>query len=226
MTETPDHRAHYDANGYAQLEGVAPGTVARNLLGLIDLYLAKPGAMQKHLRPPSVNTRASFEIYSYHYPPLTGFHWGLTSRMCDVTGKTLVPTYGFFRVYQKGDICTIHSDRPSCEHSLSLALDYADDIVWDFEIGARFYDFETACKLKAGTDFGDEAHATVRLNPGDAILYRGVNHRHGRMSPNPNRWSAHIFLHWVDQEGPFREWAYDKQALPKPRGYAFPGAGA
>lgn len=222
--ETTEQRAHYEKHGYARLEGVAPGDVAANLLGLVDLYLKKPGAAQKHLRPPTVNTRASFEIYSYHYPPLTGFHWGLTSRMEDVTGKKLAPTYGFFRAYQKGDICTVHSDRPSCEHSLSLALAYADGIVWDFEVGRSFYDFETACGMKAGLDFGAEQFQTVKLNPGDAILYKGVNHRHGRMSPNPNRWSAHIFLHWIDRDGPYTEWAWDKQTLPKPSGYSFPAA--
>ncbi|NWG70647.1 MAG: hypothetical protein HXY23_03430 [Parvularculaceae bacterium] len=222
MIESTDHRAHYHARGYSALEGVAPGPLATNMLGLVDLLLTRPGAAQKAFRKPSVNERVCIELYSYHYPALTGFHWGLTARMCDVTGKRLVPTFGFFRVYQKGDVCTIHTDRPSCEHSLSMPLAYADDILWDFEIGEKFYDYETACALKAGHDFGEERYTTLKLRPGDAILYKGVNYRHGRMSPNPNRWSAHLFLHWVEEDGVHKEWAFDKQVLPKPAGYTFP----
>jgi hypothetical protein len=37
------------------------------------------------------------------------------------------------------------------------------------------------------------------MNVGDAVLYRGVNHRHGRLRPNPNAWSANLFLHWIDR---------------------------
>jgi hypothetical protein len=212
----------YHAHGYAHLEALAPPQVAKGLLGFITRDLARPGVAQKLLHKPSVNTKPAYEFYSYQYPPVMGFHFGLTSRMCDVTGKRLLPTYGFFRVYQKDDICTVHSDRPSCEHSLSLALAYGDGIVWDFEIGSRRMDFDAACAIKAETTFGDEAFSRLKLNPGDAILYKGVNYRHGRITPNPNRWSAHLFLHWIDADGPFKEWAFDKQTLPEPGGFAFP----
>jgi hypothetical protein len=47
------------------------------------------------------------------------------------------------------------------------------------------------------------------MEVGDAVLYQGVHHRHGRMTPNPNGWSAHLFMHWVDQDGPYRDQAFD-----------------
>ena len=47
-----------------------------------------------------------------------------------------------------------------------------------------------------------------------AVLYRGVQHRHGRIKPNPNRWSAHLFLHWVDRDGPHAAQAFDVMAAP------------
>lgn len=219
-TETETGR--YFAEGYAHLKRVAPPELAHALIGVISHDVGQPGAASRLLRRPSVNAKPSYEIYSYHYAPLLGFHWGLTARMCAATGKRLVPTYGFFRAYQSGDVCTIHSDRPSCEHSLSLALAYGSGVVWDFEIGTRAYSFEEACALKAGPDFGGEPHRAVRLEPGDAILYQGVAYRHGRMTPNPNAWSAHLFLHWVDLDGPYRDWAFDRQVLPQPSGFRFP----
>jgi len=51
------------------------------------------------------------------------------------------------------------------------------------------------------------------MRAGDAVLYRGVNHRHGRIEPNPIRWSAHLFLHWVDANGPFADQAFDRVAI-------------
>jgi hypothetical protein len=27
--------------------------------------------------------------------------------------------------------------------------------------------------------------------------------------PNPNGWSIHLFLHWVDRDGPVRDQAFD-----------------
>jgi hypothetical protein len=32
--------------------------------------------------------------------------------------------------------------------------------------------------------------------------------------PNPNRWSAHLFLHWVERDGEFAGEAFDKQPPP------------
>ncbi|HBK91739.1 MAG TPA: hypothetical protein DDZ68_08720 [Parvularcula sp.] len=51
------------------------------------------------------------------------------------------------------------------------------------------------------------------LAPGDGLFYRGVNLRHGRMQPNPNRWSAHLFLFWVDAEGEFKDLAFDRMTF-------------
>jgi hypothetical protein len=61
--------------------------------------------------------------------------------------------------------------------------------------------------------FGDEESTALPMAVGDAVLYQGVNYRHGRTTPNPNRWSAHLFLHWVDADGPFRSEAFDANRL-------------
>ncbi|MBI1364755.1 MAG: hypothetical protein GC153_02195 [Alphaproteobacteria bacterium] len=216
-------RAHYEAHGYAHLKGVASPEVAKNLLGLFHHHLTtKPDALQKNLSKPGVNVLPAFEIYGYRFAPLLGFHWGLTSRVCEATGKRLAPTYAFFRVYPKGDRCTVHSDRPACEHSMSMPLAYADNIIWNFEIGKNHYDFDAALNLGKADDFGGEEFTSLKLAPGDAILYSGPHRRHGRISPNPNAWSAHLFLHWVDLDGPWSEWAFDRQVLPQAGAFSFP----
>lgn len=217
-----DLRRQYDAQGYAVLRAAAPPEVARGILGLITNAMQRPEIAERMRSRPSVNTKPSYEFHSSQFPAIFGFHWGLTSRLCDVAGKRLAPSYCFFRAYQQGDRCTVHSDRPACDHSMSLALGYADDITWPIEVGRRRLAYEEANKIKIADDFGDEDYASILLSPGDALVYRGVNHRHGRITPNPNRWSAHLFLHWVDLDGPFADWAFDKRLPPTPGEFAFP----
>lgn len=221
MTDAAALRQHYHHHGYTVLRAAAPVEVARGLLGLISHAAQRPEIAERMKSPPTVNTKPSYEFHSSQFPAVFGFHWGLTSRLADVTGKRLAPSYSFFRAYQQGDRCTVHSDRPACDHSVSLALGYSDGIVWPIEIGSRFRKLEEANTLKIADAFGGEDYASVALNPGDAIVYKGVNHRHGRITPNPNRWSAHLFLHWVDLDGPFADWAFDRRPPPTPGEFVF-----
>ena len=103
-------------------------------------------------------------------------------------------------------MCLVHSDRYACEHSLSLTLDYSDGVPWDLEIGKVRRPQPTSAVEES---FGTEPFASIPMQVGDAVLYQGVHHRHARTRPNPNGWSAHLFLHWVDRNGPYREHAFD-----------------
>jgi hypothetical protein len=95
-----------------------------------------------------------------------------------------------------------------------MPLAYSDGLTWSFEIGRRRFNFPAAQQLAPADGFAEEEFSSVDLSPGSAILYQGTNYRHGRLSPNPNRWSAHLFMHWVDTEGPFRDWAFDRWPIP------------
>jgi hypothetical protein len=128
--------------------------------------------------------------------------------MRELTGRDLLPTYDYFRLYRKDDVCRIHSDRDACEHSLSLTLGYSEGQIWPFEIGTN----PISAPGPIENDFGGDPFSSIAMNPGDAVLYRGVHHRHGRVAPNPNRWSAHLFLHWVDRDGPYAGHAFDLTA--------------
>jgi hypothetical protein len=222
MSGQADDTSSYYAKGYAHLRDVAPPEVTRALLGIIRRDLGKPEVLAQITRQPTVSNKQAYEFYSYHYAPVMGFHLGLTSRMCAATERKLVPTYAFFRLYQGGDVCKVHGDKRSCEHSVSLPLAYSDDKVWPFEIGATHYEYPKASQMRMEDDFGAEPYSSINLNPGDAVLYQGVTRRHGRVTPNPNRWSAHLFLHWVDTEGPYKEFAFDKKAMPEAGEFPLP----
>lgn len=194
----------YRDDGYTHLKGlVAPQVVAAFLRRLArDLGKdARPSVARDE-----VLARPAFSIPGSDYSPMTFFLWGMTPLASRLVGQELLPTYNYFRVYRAGDVCRVHSDREACEHSMSLTLGYSDDRIWDLEVGRTPV---AGPSDSVANDFGDEAHESIGMAPGDAVLYRGVHRRHGRTAPNPNRWSAHLFLHWVARDGPYADKAFD-----------------
>lgn len=207
----------YENAGYAHLEGLMPAAVAQQLLAQLKDSIDQSGVAQDMVRAAPPLKRPALELYAYEYLPLLSFLWGLTPTMCAVTRRALLPTYSYFRVYREGDVCRVHSDRTACEHSLSLTLAYSDGKPWAFEIGrARIEQAQSIAD-----DFAESDVSSIVMQPGDAVLYQGVHYRHGRVSPNPNRWSAHMFLHWVDSAGPYRDQAFDGRASHAPVDFSF-----
>ena len=110
----------------------------------------------------------------------------------EVTGLKLFPTYSYFRVYKRDDILVKHTDRPSCEISLTLCLGYQAERPWPILLE------------------GPAGISSIELAPGDALFYRGIECTHWR-EPMDGERAAQAFLHYVDQNGPYAEWKYDKR---------------
>lgn len=208
----------YQRNGYALIKRlIAPEIAAAFMAGLREDTGDAPIPLSARPDHSELLRRPAFEVYGFHYKPMLFFLWALTPTMNRITGRDLLPSYDYFRIYRAGDVCRVHHDRPSCEHSLSLTLDYSDGVPWNLEVGSA--SGEPSARID--NDFGDERFASLEMQVGDAVLYRGVEHRHGRISPNPNGWSAHLFLHWVDREGPYRDQAFDGRGTPGAVNFSF-----
>ncbi|VXC86928.1 hypothetical protein [Sphingomonas sp. AX6] len=209
---------NYDENGYAHVQGLIPQEIAQAFIQSVKEDLANaPIPLSGVRQHPNLLKRAAFEVYGHHYKPMLFFLWGITPLISSIVGRDLLPTYDYLRLYREGDVCRVHHDRLSCEHSLSLVLDYSDGEIWDLQVGS----VATEPSARVEEDFGSEPFASIAMRVGDAVLYRGVNHRHGRMAPNPNAWSAHLFLHWVDKDGPHRDHAFDGKLVPRPVNFSF-----
>lgn len=200
----------YLDRGYAHLPHLFPPLVLQLFHGRMQKVLDLKNAPQFRSQTWLV-TKPTIEVYSMHYAPMAAFHWGLTPVAAQLAGCELLPTYAYFRVYQQGDVCVVHSDREACEHSMSLMVELADDHPWPLCIGHD----ELSEPRAAEKDFGKEQFTAIPMSAGDAVIYRGVTHRHGRIEPNPNRWSAHLFLHWVDANGEHADQAFDRPAQEK-----------
>jgi hypothetical protein len=110
----------------------------------------------------------------------------------EVTQAKLFPTYSYFRVYKNGDVLAKHKDRPSCEISLSVCLGYEAETPWPIWIE------------------GTAGVTAIELMPGDALFYRGIECAHWREALIGER-AVQVFLHYVDQNGPYAEWKFDKR---------------
>jgi len=200
----------YKRDGYAVIRGLVPPEVASNLFKQLQVDLATAGkSFETFAQSQPLSRQPTIDISGHFYRPLTTFLWGLTPIIGELTGADLLPSYDYFRIYRKDDVCRVHSDRPSCEHSVSLTLAYSDNVPWPLQVGSTRVTREEPCV----EDFGDEPFSSVEMQPGDAVLYRGIDLRHGRTQPNPNLWSAHLFLFWVERGGEFEQHAFDAERL-------------
>mgnify|MGYP003116899619 CR=1 FL=1 len=125
-------------------------------------------------------------------------------------GKKLWPTYTYFRIYDKGSDLKTHTDRSSCEFTVALCL--ASDPVdqpYEIFIGERdetsdykYYNQESKKyeRLKI-----DHKFPMIRNN---AVIFKGMEKLHWREYCDLDHYMT-VFLHYVDQEGPYKEHKYD-----------------
>jgi hypothetical protein len=98
-----------------------------------------------------------------------------------VTAMNLIPTYSYWRFYQKGDELIPHIDRNSCEISVTLCLGYNGDN-WPIWIK------------------DNEQSIPIELEPGDMLVYKGCEVEHWR-DPYMGLNHAQVFLHYNQNDG-------------------------
>ena len=101
------------------------------------------------------------------------------------SGLKLFPTYAYWRYYVFGAILKEHKDRQSCEISVTACIKKYDD--WPLFIEKE----------------------TIELEEGDALLYAGCDQKHGRPGTYKGEGMAQVFFHYVNQNGPHKNYKYD-----------------
>jgi hypothetical protein len=202
---------NYRDDGYALIKGLVPVEVAQAFMLSVKREIGDaPVPINGGNDGTILLRRPGFEFHGNDHLPSTHFLWALTPSVSALAGTALLPTYSYFRIYRQGDICRVHSDRFACEHSVSLTLALSDGRPWSLEVSHRRDDDNWSTT----EDFGGDGYGSICMSVGDAALYRGVSYPHGRVTPNPNRWSAHLFLHYVERDGAHAGEAFDKHFKP------------
>lgn len=106
------------------------------------------------------------------------------------TGLSLFPAYSYLRIYCEGSVLPKHTDRPSCEISVTLTLGGDAPAVWPIWVEAQ----------------GETR--SVTLPPGDALVYKGAVLPHWRERFEGRFW-AQVFLHYVRRDGEFADCRFD-----------------
>lgn len=109
------------------------------------------------------------------------------------TSLELEPTYSFSRVYQEGEELSPHTDRPSCEISVTVNIACTGDPrpIW--------------------MQYEDNAPVKCMLEPGDAVVYKGCEVTHWRRKLPKGQINVQVMLHYVDKNGPNTEYKFDKR---------------
>jgi hypothetical protein len=118
-----------------------------------------------------------------------------TKNISRYVGEDLIPTYSYWRLYQQGEILARHRDRESCEISATLCLGYNTSNLDPNEHSD--YNWPMFVETKDNPD-----GIPINLEPGDLILYKGVEVEHWRerfIGLN----HAQVFLHYNNANGPY-----------------------
>ena len=156
----------------------------KNLMGAIgDL-----GGLKTHYDSERGN------ILSCYAPPACSFVMKRIQPVLEeLLGEELIPSYWFTTTYHQGGWMNCHTDRPSCE--ISVTMNICGDAAWPI-------------KLK---DLEGNKQAVV-TPPGDGVAYLGtiVPHWRSPMRSHDNDRFMQLFLHFVRKNGQYADYAYDR----------------
>jgi hypothetical protein len=112
----------------------------------------------------------------------------LLPKMIEITGlPELLPSYSFVRFYEKGQWLGKHSDRPSCQYSITLPLMSYDNTPWIIYM----------------------ENEPIDLNLGDMVIYKGCEAQHWR-EPYEGLYQTQAHLHYVNSaEKAYKPYVYD-----------------
>jgi len=128
-----------------------------------------------------------WETSEYGSPLIDSLMMCKLPKMEEITGKSLSPTYTFWRMYIYQSYLHKHTDRPSCEISVTICLG-SDKPEWPIYVNGN----------------------PIVSDPGDAVIYLGCELEHWREKFEGD-WSSHVFMHYVDKKGPHKDHVFDKR---------------
>jgi Rps23 Pro-64 3,4-dihydroxylase Tpa1-like proline 4-hydroxylase len=141
-----------------------------------------------------VDTQVNNALSHYNYPSFLELLVEKVSDVSSLVDENVLPTYSYSRFYKNKSVLEPHVDRGSCEISLTVHLH--GDKPWEFYI----------------VD-GDKKEY-ILLEPGDAILYLGMEIVHGREQYEGEKYFQ-VFLHYVKSKGQYSNLYFDNKKFQK-----------
>ena len=166
------------------------GIIVKNFISQDEVNLLKEYCIMKHkvnLNSFDTVQNPNGDTAFYGDPLMESLMINKKKIIEENVGKELLPTYTYWRLYSKFAFLKKHTDRPSCEISVTLMID-SDGKDWPLIIEDEEY----------------------HLKPGEAVIYTGTKHSHWRDSYMGD-YHIQSFLHYVDKNGEFKDYHMDKR---------------
>jgi hypothetical protein len=123
---------------------------------------------------------------AYNDPVAEFFHQHIAKTVAAVAGEPVKPSYVYLASYLSGAELKKHTDRPQCEFSVTLCLDFSPEPA-----------LETPWPIELDTPGGS---VKVYQALGDGLAYRGTRLPHYRGILGEGKTSTSIFFHYVPEE--------------------------
>jgi len=147
---------------------------------------------------------------AYNFPPAVGLQTYLKEKLNSVLDLKLKETYTYSRKYVRGASLSSHTDRPSCEVSVTFPLDYKSDDNTPWKIWLNNEGNWVNCRFDGGQKFIKEntqdihRGKSISLELGDLLLYQGPNIPHWR-NTFMGDYSYHMFIHFYNERTKMRD---------------------
>lgn len=217
---SPTNNEEFDKNGYL---------VIKNLWDPQDLYCDPPkergqykyyGKLDAFSYDP-IESQVDGSTSRYDYPQYKFAHSQIRLKLEKLIGKKLYNTYYYDRFYNSGQELTNHTDRPSCEISVTVHVSTNLSKPWSICIKTPdTYDDP----VKKTNIIKKGENRSVILGPGDGMIYKGCERPHWR-EPMPTEYHKtwygkkvekeglyyhQIFFHYVLADGTRANYAFDR----------------
>jgi hypothetical protein len=174
-------RAHFEREGFALLNNLLPAEHVKEL-GEYFQAMAAQGFL-------SCKQEGGIHRFVAHNHPVARFwHDQLNERVSQLAGRRTKPSYSFVSLYLAGGDLFWHTDRPPCEYTITLLLDYTP---LDGDGRSPW-----ALKLKGRDGTIHSLHQRV----GEALILRGRELMHGRDALPDGHSSASLLFHFVNED--------------------------
>ena len=185
---SPTNNEQFDKDGYLLIKDLwDPSELYRPVpsdRGMVNYW----GKDKNQYTKQDIETQVEGSFATYWHPQYRSIHSGIRLKLESIIGNKLYNTYYYDRYYFPGQELTIHSDRPSCEISVSIHISSNVNNPWPLWI--KTPDTETY--------IGE--NRSVLLEPGDGMLYKGCERPHWR-DPLPREYKRKWYGKKVEKEG-------------------------
>lgn len=181
-------------DGYVVIKNAIPKILCENLSSQFRLFRDNLLYIeQDKFCHSDSQVKNSFSYYSFY-----GFEVLLDGLIKDIVKKetllNIYPTYSYARIYYNNAEMEIHTDRDSCEISVTCCLD-CDDVSWPIGFINRQ---------------GEKIY--IHQEQGDIIIYSGCELKHWR-DKYEGQEQVQVFLHYVNADGKYADEKYDKRPM-------------